>query len=286
MRILVTGAAGLLGRCVVRALAPLGEVIPRGHAPAPGLAPLEIADREAVEAAVEGASCVVHCAGQRNPDRCLADPAEAYRANSLGVEHLARACDRRGALLLHISTDYVFDGLRPPYREDDPPAPVNCYGRSKLAGEIAARSAKRHLILRIPALWRTDLEDPRNAATEIAGWLRAGETRSQDAVTVRFYTLADDVAETIRFCLERGLEGVLHVSARERTNRADFARRLAIALGCRPEQVLDGPASTAGDRRPPDSQLDPTRIERLGGPPCTGLTEALERLRGTPPGGR
>lgn len=281
MKILVTGANGLLGRCVARSLTPAHAIVAASHSRAePGQIALDITDREAVDRAVSANAIthIVNCAGFRSPEYCLAHPEEAFRTNALAVEYLAQAADRARALFCQISTDYVFPGTHPPYREDDAPLPVNLYGRTKLAGEFAARMAKRHLILRIPALYRADLSDPRNAATEIAGWLRAGETRSQDAVLVRYFTLADEVADAVRFALERDVTGLLHVSAEQKTTKADFARRIATALGSNPAQVRDGPPPAHEDRRPHDSHLDASLYLRLGGKPFTDIDTALRKI--------
>lgn len=283
MRILLTGANGLLGRCVLRALAGGHEVAATGHARlAPGLTPLDITDPGAVARVAKGGrfTHIVNCAADRSPEHCRDHAEEAYRLNALAVEHLGAAADRIGALLCQISTDYVFPGTHPPYREDDMPLPVNLYGRTKLAGEYAARRAARHLVLRVPALYRTDLGDDRNTASEFARWLRAGERRPQDAATIRYYTLADDVADAVRFALEKGCEGILHLSAEQRTTKAEFGRKIAAAIGCDPAQVTDAGPPAHEDRRPHDSHLDPGRYLALGGRPFTDIETALRRISG------
>jgi dTDP-4-dehydrorhamnose reductase len=131
---LVVGAGGMLGSQVLRRRPPGIRVIALDRAA------LDIADPAAVDAAVEAASprVVINCAGFTDVDGCESRREHAFRVNGAGPAHLARAAARRGAALLHVSTDYVFDGESDaPYREDDPTAPVNVYGASKLAGERA-----------------------------------------------------------------------------------------------------------------------------------------------------
>lgn len=133
-RWLVTGAGGMLGRDLTDVLgaAPGAEVS--------GLtrADLDVTDPDAVDAAVAGAGIVVNAAGWTDVDGAESDEAAATRVNGQAVEHLARACARHGVPLLHLSTDYVFAGdATTPYPEDSPTAPLNAYGRGKLAGERA-----------------------------------------------------------------------------------------------------------------------------------------------------
>ncbi|MEV4445140.1 MULTISPECIES: dTDP-4-dehydrorhamnose reductase [Streptomyces] len=131
---LVTGAHGLLGRDVVAELAADPDATVTGLS----RDQLDITDPAAVCAAVTGHRVVVNCAAWTDVDGAERSETAATTVNGAGVRHLARACADSGALLLHISTDYVFPGdVRRPYPEDAPTGPANAYGRSKLAGERA-----------------------------------------------------------------------------------------------------------------------------------------------------
>jgi dTDP-4-dehydrorhamnose reductase len=137
VRILVTGAGGQVGS-EVAAYLPHHDVIALDRAG------LDLADRHSVEQALAAAApaAVVNCAAWTDVDGCEADPERAVLVNALGVRHLAVACARIGAHLVHISTDYVFSGDKDgPYDEWDEPAPRSVYGRSKLGGE---REVARH----------------------------------------------------------------------------------------------------------------------------------------------
>jgi dTDP-4-dehydrorhamnose reductase len=136
MRLLVTGAGGQLGHDVVAAATAAGDdVLGLSHAQ------LDVTDRDAVLGTVTTwrPDAVVHCAAWTAVDACEGDPRRAFTANALAVRHVVEACDRSGAHLVHLSTDYVFDGeQRRPYREWDATAPRSVYGASKLAGEREA----------------------------------------------------------------------------------------------------------------------------------------------------
>ena len=137
LRILVTGAGGQVGSEVAAHL-PHHEVVALDRSAC------DLADRHSVEQAVAAAApaAVINCAAWTDVDGCEADPERAVLVNALGVRHLAAACARIGAHLVHVSTDYVFPGdKKGPYDEWDEPGPRSVYGRSKLGGE---REVARH----------------------------------------------------------------------------------------------------------------------------------------------
>ncbi|MCX4764660.1 dTDP-4-dehydrorhamnose reductase [Streptomyces sp. NBC_01275] len=147
---LVTGAHGLLGRDVLAELA----VDPDAAVTGPGRDRLDITDPAAVHTAVAGHRVVVNCAAWTDVDGAERSEAAATAVNGTGVRHLARACADHGAVLLHLSTDYVFPGdARLPYPEDAPTGPVNAYGRSKRAGELAVAELLPHTGYVVRTAW-------------------------------------------------------------------------------------------------------------------------------------
>ena len=146
IRVLVTGAQGQVGAEVARALSGRAQVVARDRAS------LDLADASAIARAVreDRPDLIVNAAAYTAVDRAESEPEAAHAVNAVAPGILAREAKRLGALLVHFSTDYVYDGLKAaPYVEDDPTAPGNEYGRSKLAGEEAIRAqAGAHLVLR------------------------------------------------------------------------------------------------------------------------------------------
>jgi dTDP-4-dehydrorhamnose reductase len=146
MRLLVTGAAGMLGTDVVAAAA--------GHdVVALARADLDITDADAVRAMVRDVrpTAIINCAAWTNVDLAESEEAQATLINGDGAGHLAAAAAEAGAHIVHVSTDYVFDGTATsPYPEDAPVGPIGAYGRSKLAGEVAVAAAapSDHAIVR------------------------------------------------------------------------------------------------------------------------------------------
>ena len=137
MRVLVTGAQGQLGQALCRRLGPR-------VAWAGGRADLDVRDAAAVRRLVEEVrpDVLINASAYNKVDAAEAEPGEALAVNAEGPLHLARACRDEGALIVHVSTDYVFDGRRTePYGEEDRPNPTSAYGVSKLAGELLVASA-------------------------------------------------------------------------------------------------------------------------------------------------
>src|SRR5262245_2099978 len=142
-RILLTGASGQLGGYLLRELAGLGVPVSAWSGSRPGrllgldLRPVDLADPDAVAAAFREArpDLVLHAAALSRAADCFRDPGRAERVNAGGTAVLAELAGRAGARLVFVSTDLAFDGERGWYREDDDPAPVLVYGRTKVAGE-------------------------------------------------------------------------------------------------------------------------------------------------------
>ena len=282
MKILLTGANGLLGRCMLQEFTAAGiDITGCGHRElTAGMRALDITDCEAVQREIASGrySHIINCAAERDPESCLRDPERAYRLNAVAVEYLAAAANETGATLCHISTDYVFDGANPPYKEDDCPNPINLYGRSKLAGEFAARCAHAHLILRIPALYRLDLSDPRNCLAGFIRTIKEKERVEQDGCCVRYYTLADEVAAATRFLLLRNTTGIVHLSSQIPTTKADFFRDLCKIIEHNPLKIISIAALSGGDRRPANSHLSTTRYLALNGPTFSDYDKTLSLL--------
>lgn len=156
MRLLLIGGNGQVGHELCRALAPLGEVIVTTRdgrlADGQSCEPLDLGLPDSISVLIQRVApdVVVNAAAYTAVDRAEDEPELAYRVNAESPGRIAEACGRRGATLVHFSTDYVFDGQgRRPYREDDATAPLGVYGATKLAGEQAiATSGAQHLILR------------------------------------------------------------------------------------------------------------------------------------------
>jgi dTDP-4-dehydrorhamnose reductase len=152
MKIAVIGADGQLGTDVVKAFAANGdEISSLTHSD------IEISNKDSVSERMMALrpNIIVNTAAMHHVDKCEQDPAKAFAINGLGAKNLALAAKEIGAKLMHVSTDYVFDGEKgTPYAETDAPRPLNVYGNSKLSGEYFVRSTvPEHFVLRISAIY-------------------------------------------------------------------------------------------------------------------------------------
>lgn len=282
MKVLVTGATGLLGSRMLKVFPSDWEVTGAYHSrPVPGMVECSLGNSGSVLRAIEEGDCewVVHCAAIRSPDVCAKDPRQAMEINARGTERVARAAAKAGARLAYVSTDYVFSGEAPPYKEDDAPSPLNAYGHSKLAGERHALAVPGALVVRIPALYSLDPEAPNNVLAALKTSLDEGESVPADDRCVRYYTLAEDVAAAFAFLMGMGQRGLVHVSAGQSSTKLEFLRAAADAMGLDSAPVLSAEPRPRVADRPHDSHLDTGLYASLGGPPLTGYRGAIERLR-------
>jgi len=272
--ILITGVHGQLGRalaaaCTGRGLEHDGSDIDT----------LDIRNPNAVEDWIRAAqpATVVNCAAFTAVDDCEANEGLALAVNATAVGYLATACNRTGARLVQISTDYVFpgDGERP-YTEDDPVAPASAYGRTKLRGEEYATAAERHLVVRTAWLYG---HGGRNFVEAIRDRIDRGVTRLEVVADQRGCpTSCDDLAPAILDLIASGAEGVVHAVNAGETTWHGFATAIADHLGADIEIL---PVTTEEFPRPAPrpaySVLDTTRLKTLLGRPMPHWRDALAR---------
>lgn len=233
MRVLVTGASGNLASALIPLLEARGDqVVATDLRPAEGKVAMDICDYAKV-LEVFGAHAperVFHLAAETDVDRCETEPDRAYRINAFGSENVALACAKSGAEMVCVSTAEVFDGLKPgPYHEFDRPGPVNIYGKSKLAGEDAARSLlPRHFVVR--TAWLTGAA---NDSKFVAKILKLIETRKEiQAVSDKrgSPTFVSDLAANLLVLADSGRYGTYHCCNRGVCTRYDMAVKMMEVL--------------------------------------------------------
>jgi dTDP-4-dehydrorhamnose reductase len=272
MRIAVTGSKGQVATSLIERAGSGVEVVALGRPV------LDLEDRGAVISALQGAQpdVVVNAAAYTAVDKAEAEEALAVRVNGEGAGHVAEAAARLGVPLLHLSTDYVFDGALPrPYREDDPTGPAGAYGRSKLIGErLVAERCPDSVILRTAWVYSPF------GSNFVRTMLRLNETRDEVGVVADQRgnpTSALDIADALiaiaakaRDDSSPGLRVVFHMTGAGEASWADFAEAIfseAAARGrrlTRVKRIATADYPTAA-RRPANSRLDNEKLRRVYG---------------------
>lgn len=267
MKVVVIGSNGQLGSDVCSAFQTTQDwVVPLTHAD------VEIESLESVHQAVDmhHPQIVVNTAAMHHVDLCEQDPEQAFKINALGARNLALASNSVGAVLFHISTDYVFDGSKgTPYVEQDEATPVNAYGISKLAAEHFVRSiAKRHFVLRVSGLYGTSPCRAKGGLNFVELMLKLAREREELRVVdseVLTPTPTADVAQQIVALKEVRNYGLYHATAEGACSWFEFASeifRLAdikVKLGI--ASASEFPAKTP---RPKYSVLENAKLKELG----------------------
>jgi dTDP-4-dehydrorhamnose reductase len=269
MRLLVTGARGMLGQVVVR------SALQRGHdVVAVDLAEVDVTDAAATAEVVREAAprAVVHCAAWTDVDGAESAETAALAVNGAGAGHVGRAAAAAGARVVHVSTDYVFAGDKgEPYVEDDPPCPLSAYGRTKLAGERAvAAAAPDHAIARTAWLFGAG---GKNFVDTV---LRLGAERDELAVVtdqVGSPTWVGHLAPALLDLAEGDGRGVFHVTASGTCSWLDLAAEAFAQAGVACRVV---PTTSADFPRPaPRPALSALRSTRAGAPVLPPWQEGL-----------
>ena len=275
LRWLVTGAGGMVGHDVRAALETRAEQVV-----ALSKSELDITDGTAVSEAVRDArpDVIVNCAAYTKVDHAEQNEHLATAINGSAVELLAHAADRAGALLVQLSTDFVFGGAkRTPYEINDPTAPLGAYGRSKLIGEHAAMSARMYVVLRTS--WLFGIHGP-NFVEAIRNQVRKGTNPLRvvdDQLGRPTFTphLADAIVRLARLAYDSpDARGIVHYADERECTWFDFAR--AIVGTAAAVIPVDSSAFLRPAIRPAYSVLSTERYERLTGVQPESWEEGLQ----------
>jgi dTDP-4-dehydrorhamnose reductase len=266
--ILITGASGLLGRSLVARLEGMGDVAAAGYShAAAGIFPVDLRDVEALKSLLKEVKpdVVVHSAAYRDPDFCEDNPVEAFRLN---VAPVARFCELlpESVPLLFISSDYVFDGIAPPYREEDERHPVCEYGRLKVEAEDLVLQRDAGLVLRIPLLIGAGPTWPSSGFIfKTVAQIQDPAPSNLDHAGVRFPTWTNDVAEAVAHLLGIEARGIFHYSSQEGGTKYEWAMELANLAGLSMEHITPDPGGSASRAaRPKNTQLAVEKIRHTG----------------------
>jgi dTDP-4-dehydrorhamnose reductase len=284
MKIFITGGSGLLGSKVAEIAQARGDEVFSGYAhnlPPYGKAlKFDLLDEKSISELIHKVEpeVIIHSAALTDVDRCEREPELAYKMNVEGTRAVAKAAEKTGSFLVYISTDYVFDGLRGMYREDDRANPVSYYGYSKLLGEQFCLGC----IARTCVIYGSR---PASGKVNFALWLLNSLKSGKEVRVVmdQFVTptLNTNLARMALEVADRSLRGVYNLAGATRISRYDYALELASEFDLDASLIV--PSRIADLRwvakRPIDSSLDTSkaRAELIEKP--SPLEEALRTLK-------
>lgn len=252
-KVMICGANGLLGQNLVQAFEDEYELITVGSRPAPLVRrpnaryyQCDLTDHRGVMDLVRNTipNLIINAAAFTDVDGSETQRERCWQVNATAVDYLAQAARRIDARIIHVSTDYVFDGSSGPYREDDPPNPLGYYGKAKLAGENAViSSGSDYAIARTMVLYGSGVKIRPNFVTWLINQLR--ERKPVRIVNDQFGnpTLASELAAALRELGESNETGIFHLSGSEIIDRYRFALKAAEVFELESELIT--PVTTA-----------------------------------------
>ncbi|WP_346297732.1 dTDP-4-dehydrorhamnose reductase [Geoglobus acetivorans] len=282
----ITGGSGLLGSKIAEIAVDRGYEVYSGyhsHKPEFGEAvKLDLSSPESIRGVIREVrpDVVIHTAALTDVDRCEREKELAHRINAEGTKVVAEVAREVGAFLVYVSTDYVFDGERGMYREEDETNPVNHYGYTKLAGE---KHCQDFCIARTCVIYGAR---PASGKVNFALWLidRLEKGESVRIVTDQYITptLNTNLAKMILECAENEHRGVFHLAGATRVSRFEFAKEIAEVFGLEESLIIPSKMEEINwiAKRPRDSSLDVSKAARYLSEKPLELRKALKVLKG------
>lgn len=273
MRILITGASGLLGTKICeKTLSKNHEVYSAYNTNKPSFGKpvqLDVLNSTLVEQALRKIrpEVVVHAAALTDVDKCEMEKELAWKINVEGTANIAKICRELGSFLVYVSTDYVFEGERGMYKETDPPSPINYYGLSKLEGEKKVETiVNEFCIARVSVIYGSI---PASGKVNFALWLLKKLQNMERAKIVidqwNSPTLNTNLADMLLEVAERKITGTYHLAGATRLSRYDFAKLIATTFNL--DESLITPVSSDSfkwvAKRPRDSSLSTQKAQQI-----------------------
>lgn len=284
-KVMVIGGTGLVGNALVRAWTARGAEVSAAtyHChPSDRFLRLDMQDELSVRSLLAKRRPDVVAVPAANPhvDYCELHPEETRRLNVDGTLNVARACRDGGARMIFFSSDYVFDGIKGVYSEEDAPSPINEYGRQKAETERGVLAADpRNMIIRTTGAYGWQWE-PKNFVLQVRANLSRGrEMRVADDLSYN-PTYVENLAEVVAELVAVGAAGIFHVVGSEEIVRHEFAVRAAKAFGLNPALLRPVPAAELNSPtpRPRKTGLRADKARAAVGAAMTGVDEGLRRM--------
>jgi len=270
-KIMITGATGLLGRGLNKILSAKFNTLPVGFSrSSQGIHKLDLTDFATVTDYLKDhqPDILIHAAAERKPDICENNHEQVIKFNIEASRNLAQLCKELNIWFVLVSTDYVFDGTKPPYKESAEVNPLNFYGQSKSAAEeIILAVSKLHSVIRVPVLYGDVEYLAESAITVIAEQINNSATCSLDHWAIRYPTHVEDIALTLADMINKltpeSRGGIFHLSADTAYTKYETALIFAQLLNINDNNFIAVDSDTGSTARPKNCHLQDTRLKPL-----------------------
>jgi len=264
MKVLITGASGLLGKAIYDAMYKKHETVGTyAKRERKNFELLNIDEIDSVRSLVQriNPEVIIHTAGLTNADYCEEHREEAYKTNVIGTANIVQVCKESGAKLVYVSSDFVFDGKENNYSEENSPNPLNFYGYTKLEGErLTRKNLEDYLIIR-PAILYGDGE--KNFISSLVQKLTNGKKVVLDDEIIKYPTLTDDVARLVKNLLESKAKGIYNISGEEAVTKYRWGIKIAQFYNL-PQELIERNNSESSAKRPKNVRLENKKIKEFG----------------------
>lgn len=282
MKFFITGGSGLLGeRLAAIANDDYELVLSHNSNPADNTVKCDITDKNEVEKTVieNRPDVIIHCAAMTDVDLCEDKTDLAYKINSEGTRNITKASEKTGAKIIYVSTDFVFDGEKGYYSEEDETNPLGIYAKSKYDGEIQVKKySSNWAIARVSVLY--GWHKKQNFTTWVINQLRNNNPINIVTDQINSPTYADNAAEAIFEIAKQDKTGIFHTAGNDRINRFDFTKKIAEAFNLDKDLINPTTSKQFVQKapRPRDSSLNVNKIEKELGMTMETCDESLNRM--------
>lgn len=283
MKILIFGANGFLGKKLSTHFSEKHQVLRTATTKSPGIdSAVDIRNKEAVDCVFEEfkPDVAINCAAICNLKKCEDDESTAYEVHVEGTKNIAEACKRHAALLIYISTDYIFNGKSGPYEETSQPHPLGKYGLTKLQGEQALQeTGARFLIIRPTILY--GYNGPKDKSTfviDILDKLENNQEIKADNERIKYPILLDDFARCIDHLISVKAKGIFNLATEKGYTRFEWAKLIAEVFDHDPSRISPKNAEEYNKGRPKDVKLIIKKLIATGFEPLD-LKKGLEMMK-------
>ncbi len=264
----VIGASGFMGTSIFDTLKKDYSVVGTNFVHSSrGLVPLDIRLEKDVNKfmAKYSPETVIHLAALTDVDLCERDKALAFEINVTGTSHIAKACKALSSRLVYLSTDFVFDGKKGNYSEQDNTIPINIYGKTKLAGEELVKNVENHVIIRTSTPYSVNHKS-KKFLSQLIEKLSTGKKIKAFSDFTRSPTLIENLAENIKAMLPKKYAGTMHLAGSSQLTMYDAALIAAEIFGFDPSLIEKAKSSSVplDAPRPQDSSLDISVAKKFG----------------------